>query len=480
MLKQLFDKPLFRDIHLLELLIRSSTCEESFLLNTLSITKKTLLKAVTELNQRLGPGATIHYQCGHLHLSADEAFNLNAVIATYMEDSLIHHFMTQLFYGEKISVPALAEKFQVSVSTIYRQIQSANELLKNYDLRIRSHFLELIGNEADIRLFFYYYFWSGFRGQKWPFPVSKETILASENTRLNEMLLHLTPPQQEQFLFFSAIALIRRKQKKFVQQAVSRYLDNPLGKYLDVLPDFFLHAVPSPFSKTESSYNLAVLEAFDFLRKDIATANEVLHYHRTNKTLVFQASETIMAYCVSIVADSDKEKLTPLVQAYIISILCHHIYFHGMYAEIVPFYDDVPRQNNYFEAKVELFIPHLLEKYPYLANGPSTFIKKRLIDLLYAYLPAASYRPTIQLQVYTDIPLVKNIVIQQLEQLGFLLTVLSEYESFEKCDLIISNTPISGQEKKTYLFYHRYLSEYDKIRLQHLLTEIEKKKRAHI
>ncbi|WP_158520566.1 helix-turn-helix domain-containing protein [Aerococcus sp. 1KP-2016] len=87
----------------------------------------------------------------------------------FLEYSDYYQMLEYIFFSGKQSVEELANNIFKSVSTVYRMIKIINQKFKHYDIYISSNPVEIIGNEKNIRSYFYQYFTSKYNHKNFPF-----------------------------------------------------------------------------------------------------------------------------------------------------------------------------------------------------------------------------------------------------------------------------------------------------------------------
>lgn len=105
--------------------------------------------------------------------------------AFVLEQSLSYQLLSKIFFEEQYSVSDLAELLFVSSSTLYTLINKINPQLSPYGIEIETAPCRIVGNESNIRSFFYFYFYEIYNVLDWPY----DPILTNIS---NEFISHLT------------------------------------------------------------------------------------------------------------------------------------------------------------------------------------------------------------------------------------------------------------------------------------------------
>lgn len=87
-----------------------------------------------------------------LYLNKAPTFSMKAMIMLFLNKSIKFHMVQQLFHKNKINGGYFQQNYAISSATYYRKIVELNDLLNEFNLRIKRG--KLIGEEKQIRFFF--------------------------------------------------------------------------------------------------------------------------------------------------------------------------------------------------------------------------------------------------------------------------------------------------------------------------------------
>ena len=92
-----------------------------------------------------------------LYLNKAPTFSMKAMIMLFLNKSIKFHMVQQLFHKNKINGGYFQQNYAISSATYYRKIVELNDLLNEFNLCIKRG--KLIGEEKQIRFFFFNFFW---------------------------------------------------------------------------------------------------------------------------------------------------------------------------------------------------------------------------------------------------------------------------------------------------------------------------------
>jgi transcriptional antiterminator len=158
------NKQLKRQMQLLELLydadgmvsINEISCQ-------LGITRKTVINDVETLIDKLPEDIhIIRERRGCVKLLRQKDFSIEDFIRDLVKETVIYRILDSIFHGTKKNIKQWEKELFISNTSLRHKINYANRILKHFQLKLSSYTVELIGNEVDIR-FFYYTFFKEFR-----------------------------------------------------------------------------------------------------------------------------------------------------------------------------------------------------------------------------------------------------------------------------------------------------------------------------
>lgn len=103
-------------------------------------------------NARLEKNANDDYA---LILPAD--FSVKGFLNHYLQQGLDYQLLASIFKQKNISITKMMIEFQISEASIFRRFKAINQVLTEFDIQIKNK--KIIGDENQIRFFFFYFFW---------------------------------------------------------------------------------------------------------------------------------------------------------------------------------------------------------------------------------------------------------------------------------------------------------------------------------
>lgn len=85
------------------------------------------------------------------------------------ENSHIFQLLELLFFDETLSIDDIAEQLFISSSTLYRVINHANQVVQQYNFQIATNPCKIVGDEENIRCFYYQFFFEKYSILTWPY-----------------------------------------------------------------------------------------------------------------------------------------------------------------------------------------------------------------------------------------------------------------------------------------------------------------------
>lgn len=161
--RELLEKPydLMNDI-LVYLYNNGGRCTKEELCHNLEITQNTLAEYTILLQNFISEHSfsneiTIIEENQMLLLKKKRTFPLKLCYLKFLERSSKYQIINWVFTNGSINGPIFQNYFNISSATYYRRIAELNKLLEEFQLSLRRG--KIIGNENQIRYFYYCYFW---------------------------------------------------------------------------------------------------------------------------------------------------------------------------------------------------------------------------------------------------------------------------------------------------------------------------------
>jgi Transcriptional antiterminator len=158
--KMLDDNQLKRSMNILEMLHKAKqavTIKE--LEGKLKISKKTVFSTLEYIKTLLPPTISVTVTDKDVWIQHyDTAQTIEGYIIEIAKSTIQYRVLKHVFYNGKMSIRDLAEHLYISESSLRLRIKHMNKVLSLFRLSISFYDVQLIGDETNIRYFFYAYF----------------------------------------------------------------------------------------------------------------------------------------------------------------------------------------------------------------------------------------------------------------------------------------------------------------------------------
>lgn len=177
-LDQLLEKKEAKQLQLLKkLLLVGGQMELHELALYLGISKPSLEKYVDELQDELAhyqEQCQLYYRKGVLVFEMSPTFSLNQIEWAFYRSALKFQILEHLLQHQEVTTVQLAQKLAVSESSLFRKIKELNGLLAEFELEIWQG--KLIGEETQIRYFYFELFWYVHSFDSQPLPIDEKYV----------------------------------------------------------------------------------------------------------------------------------------------------------------------------------------------------------------------------------------------------------------------------------------------------------------
>ncbi|MCA9764873.1 MAG: helix-turn-helix domain-containing protein [Carnobacterium sp.] len=216
-MKKLLDKYESRRLSLLELLYYNEhVVTLSFLSEKLNCAERTLKNDINYLKRCFGDDFLKTSNRG-IQLQLPKNKGIEVFYEYALRDSFSFSLLEHIFKNDTLSTIELAQLVDTSISTVTRSIQRINDTLKPYTIEITSSPYKIVGDESNIRLFFFYYFSERYSHSVWPYEKINESIF-------DQLILYFATHNQlaldyNEFIKLKkwlAISLIRTQKKHYI------------------------------------------------------------------------------------------------------------------------------------------------------------------------------------------------------------------------------------------------------------------------
>lgn len=142
-----------RQLALLEVLIEKKQCTLSYASQRIGYTERTLSDDVKQINNYIAPSKIITKNNG-LSLSIPLYSSSREIYSNFVKYSREYQLLLFLLEHEPKTLEDFADSLYLSASTVKRTISQLNVILQEYNIKIESSSIRLIGDERAISLFY--------------------------------------------------------------------------------------------------------------------------------------------------------------------------------------------------------------------------------------------------------------------------------------------------------------------------------------
>lgn len=249
------NKQFKRQVTILTYLSQKTTVvSNTELANELNVRPATIQSDIEELNNLFSPELMIltSFRKGY-KLVLENTVSIENFLTFLAEETIPFKIMNLLLNSEIHPLSELAEKFHISESSLLREIVHINTVLAKYDIQLSKNTVDFVGDESDIR-FFFYIFYSDFRDC---FVVESEKLLFGDES--------LNFPHSTEFYNFDTLNLqVSYYQSILWLSIFKKRVSNGYFVQID-------EKLKKDISKTNSflRFNAYINNYFDFLFKNV-------------------------------------------------------------------------------------------------------------------------------------------------------------------------------------------------------------------
>ncbi|WP_059106014.1 helix-turn-helix domain-containing protein [Shouchella shacheensis] len=446
------DKASYRKVKLLKLLdSQSDWWTSSQLANELGCSERALHTSLHTLASELKrefeqAGIEVNQRRGVRLNKAPNVF-LHSYALHQLKKSPMFQLCHQMFQEDVTSLENFSESAFMSKSSLSRGIRKLKPLLDSYRLRLETRQAVLVGEEHQIRYFYFKFYWNAFKGEEWPFTfVEREELL--DVVVLFEKALNTTfsCSQSEQILYHLAIARSRaglnpEGRTPFVD--VPYAYDHPLIEKAKEAIEGALTTFPSPERWYEQSFLESLLIAHPFFEKETPMLRQVLFHHWDSHSLPWQRSVQIFPV-LSLSFKRNPPVESALLLGNLLQFHCHLDLFQGQNFMIL---DDSLLDSTAEEGSTVLKTLSTIceEMFPLETHGPLYKRKDEIIltymALIDTYVDVSQLEPLIHIRIISSGGTVlENQIAKKLEEeRAFNIRNVKSRTQEEPVDLIVTD-----------------------------------------
>lgn len=198
--------------------------------------------------------------------------------------------LSRLFLGEVVSTTEYISEHFISSSTLKRRIAKIRPVLKRYKIELitKKGNLFLNGDEQQIRILAYTFFWMLCKGKYWPFQIEKQKVIDIQAELSQNFNRRLSQTNIEQKYFVLAINILRfRRGHKicFSEDWLKQFFPE---QFILLSSHWEQHHL---LSKNEFFFYVLVLQSQEKFYLEDELGAPTLAFHKESNSLIYQSTE---------------------------------------------------------------------------------------------------------------------------------------------------------------------------------------------
>lgn len=439
--EDVLDKHLKNEYLLLKLLyISSKEMTKKEICEELKITMPTLSRVIAGLRESLEESIQtsqieFNVKKSTLELKSINNISLDELMGIFMKQSSKYKVLRYLFSHQRINHVELCNLLNVSNTTLNRVLQSCNNLLFKYNLKIERG--KIIGDITQYVFFYYTFLWVSEATER---KVGSGITYAIVDEMAQKF--ELTLMQKKQLYLWLLVTLKKINKVKIEelnqinQKNIQQYNKTPINQYVQHL-----------LEKNNPLCTSDELQIFSYLTCLFLTSFGIISYERIQLGLfcrdnpAFELTNKIMA-AIKVTFNLDQSTVFT-IETSVFSLIAQTYYFTGSNytTDKLTFAYYYRLFNNSFR---ERFVGDIIENIimpSYLFDQRKTeYIKKRLVLLIYILSPKKEYQVKIGVVSSVSYVLASSTIFLLENELSKRQDVILEPYTDNNCyDLVISN-----------------------------------------
>lgn len=186
-LKLIVEKQIKREILILNLLNeQAQSISANEIARVLDVSLSTILNDLDVLKEKIPDNWNIEFKknIGY-NLTIEEGMSTSNYMKDIMLNSPLFQIGISIFNNNLLTIYDWEEKFYVTESTFKRYLTIFRRVLKEYNLKLSTNPVNIVGKESDIRLFYFDFFHSSSKVSQIEYPTEKELEFFNELQKTN-------------------------------------------------------------------------------------------------------------------------------------------------------------------------------------------------------------------------------------------------------------------------------------------------------
>ncbi|MTD40216.1 HTH domain-containing protein [Erwinia sp. CPCC 100877] len=447
---------------------------------SLNISRVTVNKIVKSIQTRINGNPNIAIEIlknKGIFFCARSSVYIIDVIQSIYRSSLTYKLITSLLNESIVSLEQFSIKNFISLASIRRKISTINDILSSYNIVIKSN--RIVGDEQNIRSFFFKYYWEIHRGTEWPFPsVDKQNLVSVAEKVSDNLNVWCSQVSYEQIYYLLAIARLRYK-KSHVIEKKQEFIDRVKNNIMfEQTKKIWLKEFPFlNLSENELYYYYFIVSSFslNYIRTDYNKLLSLKQLYAEQRTFSYIITKKLFSQIEKIYSIKDLEIKQPLL--FLELIMDHNRAFIVSSDILITSLDRCyfieKMKQNYPDISNRLTktVGSIVKEFPQMKQSNNYLLE--IYSMLYFQAFSNFFLKKIKLFVsLTDGRSIEKMIIHDIKQHFEDKFVIEETANEEEADLCITDSEFSHFRKSNVLYIiEPQLSERDFSYLEMLLNE---------
>ncbi|MBP1040306.1 helix-turn-helix domain-containing protein [Vagococcus sp. BWB3-3] len=270
-----------------------------------------------------------------VYLKTDAQTSIQLIQSKYVKQTVSYQLIDALVQSNEISLNDLLTKLYLSRSTLYRHVRRLNKVLAKNKLEISVPSADLVGEEAAIREFLYYFYWSVADDGDWPFKtITSDTVYLSVKDYTDFGNIKYSKVEVIQVMFRLAINFMRHSQKKFIQSMAGvEYVDPYRKAYIASVSDLMPAIIPPDYRQNEENFLRLLIVSYPFLDERHLDYQKINRWYQKQNGQAYQLMFAIRQQLVAVSTDKPLVD-NPILEFRLLAICIYSMVFPQLHLQL--------------------------------------------------------------------------------------------------------------------------------------------------
>lgn len=272
-------------------------------------------------------------------LLASSNYSISRLEGLYYQETTSYQIIDKIFQGNDLTIEKLMDDLFLSKSTLYRKLKSIDFVFNKNNLQLDKNNLKLIGSEMNIREFFFIFYWSIVRSEKWPFTHVKEELFSYRLKELNqETGLTLSSVEFLQMQYRMAINFIQHQKKQFITELPDNVLLDPYRlAFFNNIGEAMIANVPPAYKKNEFNYLGLIFATYPYMpdTPDEGYLQKIVDWYKETNSMTYAVTNELLTQVMERYPDNSliKPLKQPKVMFMLFSTASYALLFPNLYMQ---------------------------------------------------------------------------------------------------------------------------------------------------